>query len=92
MKPCCHADSEPGCHLCLLFDTNPAYRQLWGGGPLPASPPPAAVTRSLPCLYLGEVVDKLGCPCPGKWVRKCGIHGACTITGCKSCPDYEEAG
>jgi len=46
--------------------------------------------RSSPCLFLGEVLDKLGCSCPAKWIRACAIHKVCNLDQCKSCPDYEE--
>jgi hypothetical protein len=46
-------------------------------------------TRSAPCLFLGEIVDKLGCACPAKWIRCCTIHKACNLERCKNCPDYE---
>ncbi len=52
--------------------------------------PEPSVPRSLACVYLGDVIDRRGCPCPGKWLRRCGLHGTCTVEVCKSCPDYEE--
>jgi hypothetical protein len=64
-----------------LYEHDAAYRALWDG---PAPP------RSLPCAHLGVVIDRNGCPCPGKWLRKCGVHGTCTVEVCKTCPDYEE--
>lgn len=53
--------------------------------------PPSSGTmrRSLPCLYLGKVVDKQGCTCPAKWLRHCDIHKVCNLDQCKNCPDYE---
>jgi hypothetical protein len=92
MRPC-HADHELSpatCHLCRLYETVPAYRELWGGPPL-AGPPRPLEPRSLPCLFLGEVLDKLGCACPGRWLRACAVHGRCTLQVCKVCPDYQEA-
>jgi hypothetical protein len=50
-----------------------------------------------PCLHLGEVIDRLDCPCPARWVRACGVHGRCTINDpesplpcCTLCPDHQE--
>jgi hypothetical protein len=51
--------------------------------------PPQAAPRSLPCIYLGGVLDRLGCACPAKWQRACGVHAHCTLEACKTCPDYE---
>ena len=51
---------------------------------------PSDGVRSSPCLFLGEVLDKLGCSCPAKWIRACAIHKVCNLDQCKSCPDYEE--
>ncbi|HTU89586.1 MAG TPA: hypothetical protein VMF69_05760 [Gemmataceae bacterium] len=64
------------CRVCWLRLNKP---------PSAPSPPP----RSAPCWFLGEVVDKAGCACPAKWLRKCAIHTICTLDQCKSCPDYE---
>gem|GEM_PF-2959618 len=50
----------------------------------------ARLTRILPCLYLGEVLDKQGCACPARWLRACAIHKVCNLQQCKICPDYEE--
>jgi hypothetical protein len=88
------------CRLCWLYHHDAEYRLLWedkgtgGQGdkenhPITLSPPPL-VTRSLPCVHLGEVLDKRGCPCPGLWLRACALHGPITIQTCKTCPDYEE--
>jgi hypothetical protein len=99
MKPCDgqHPPNSPGpyvkgeCRVCWLYEHDPQYRALWGeraappAGPGPA-PPPA---RPLPCVYLGAVVDRLGCPCPARWVRRCEVHGTCTVRQCQACPDYE---
>jgi hypothetical protein len=87
MRPCerDHAPSPATCRLCWLYEHDGAYRALWDGAP---PPPPGA--RSLPCIYLGDVIDRGGCPCPGKWRRRCALHGACTVETCKTCPDYEE--
>jgi hypothetical protein len=48
------------------------------------------VRRSLPCVYLGDVKDRVNCPCPKMWVRACALHSECTLEQCKVCPDYEE--
>jgi hypothetical protein len=91
-KPFPATGYTPYCRLCWLFVTDPAYRQLWGGSDPTPTPGPAGegfAERNFPCIYLGDVLDKLNCPCPAKWVRKCGLHDICTIDGCKSCPDYE---
>lgn len=98
MKPCEHQTPLPGCRVCELACTREDYARLYRE-PWPAPTtcesafpvPPAAPTRrrNLPCLYLGEVLDRLGCPCPGRWLRACAIHSACTIEVCKSCPDYD---
>lgn len=45
--------------------------------------------RNQPCLFLGEVMDKLDCPCPAQWLRACAIHKVCTLTQCKICVDYQ---
>jgi hypothetical protein len=80
------ADYRPGdCRPCWLYRHDPAYRALWDESPDPEPP-----RRSLPCIHLGEVLDRKGCPCPGLWVRGCGVHGPVTIQTCKTCPDYEE--
>jgi hypothetical protein len=84
MRPC-HADHAPSpatCRLCWLYEHDARYRALWDG-----TPPPA---RSLPCIHLGEVIDRLGCPCPGRWLRRCGLHTTCTVETCKGCEDYQE--
>jgi hypothetical protein len=83
--------TEEQCRLCWLRLNEPAFGAA-GDAPggsgnlgLPGQ------SRSLPCLYLGEVVDRLGCPCPGKWVRGCALHRVCTLEVCKACRDYEAA-
>jgi hypothetical protein len=35
--------------------------------------------QNVDCRYLGQVRDRLDCPCPRKWVRLCERHGFCTI-------------
>jgi hypothetical protein len=85
MRPC-HNDHPPRpatCRLCWLYEHDAAYRALWDGSP----PSPS---RSLPCVHLGAVIDTRGCPCPGRWLRRCGLHGSCTLETCKRCDDYQE--
>jgi hypothetical protein len=83
---------RPGdCRLCWLYHHDPAYRERWDDQSGEGRPDPAeSHRRSLPCVHLGEVLDKRGCPCPGLWLRACPLHGPITITFCKTCPDYEE--
>jgi hypothetical protein len=69
------------CRLCWLYHHDPAYRALWGEG---------QTGRSLPCIHLGEVIDRRGCLCPGRWLRQCGLFGTTTIEQCKECGDYQE--
>jgi hypothetical protein len=99
MKPC--DGNHPGrearegpytseqCRVCWLYRNDRTFREHWNDtgavGPLES---PA---RALPCLYLGAVLDRLDCPCPGKWVRRCELHQHCTLEVCKACPDYEAA-
>src|SRR4051794_32396102 len=83
MRPC--TCEQPGCRLCWLYHHDADYRALW-------SAPTAAITpsaRLAPCIHLGVVVDRLGCPCLRKWVRRCAVHGTCTLALCQTCPDYE---
>jgi hypothetical protein len=84
-RPCQtdHAPRPDSCRLCWLYEHDDAYRALWDGRPVP--------DRSLPCVYLGDVLDRLGRPCPGKWLRRCGRHGTCTIETCRTCGDYDPA-
>jgi hypothetical protein len=75
---------QPGnpnqCRICWLRLNKP-----------PSVARPSGGTRWSPCLFLGEVLDKLGCSCPAKWIRTCAIHKVCNLDQCKSCSDYEEA-
>jgi hypothetical protein len=96
----CHCDRN-GCRLCWLAANDPRYRTLWGvegSSPLTGKPwAPKPAERPKPeCIYLGVVLDRLGCQCVGKWVRGCEKHGQCTtrtkrdgVTCCAGCPDYE---
>jgi hypothetical protein len=76
------------CHLCYLYEVDEKYRALWDGLPIPQETTPEG--KNLPCLFLGKVIDKLDCPCPGKWIRTCGVKKVCTIEQCKLCTDYQE--
>jgi hypothetical protein len=96
VRPCTCESVRPGpytagqCRLCWLYHNDPAYRALWGA-PGGADGPPAPAARSLPCLFLGPVLDKVGCACPARWLRACEVHTVTTLARCKECPDYEEA-
>lgn len=48
----------------------------------------AAPERREPCLFLGVVLDKLESSCPARWLRRCEVHGTCTLNQCKTCEDY----
>ena len=91
-RPCesDHAFGPQTCRLCWLYQHDGAYRALWGGAPPGPSAAAAPARRSLPCVHLGEVIDRLGCPCPGRWLRRCGLHAATTIEQCKTCADYQD--
>jgi hypothetical protein len=54
--------------------------------------PAPAPQRVLPCLFLGPVLNRLGCDCPRQWLRQCELHKVCTLEQCKQCPDYETMG
>jgi hypothetical protein len=58
-----------------------------------------------PCDYLGPILDQrnargVTCRCPGKWLRRCELHGQCTlsdksrsiVTRCTQCADYTADG
>jgi hypothetical protein len=84
------AEYRPGeCRLCWLFHHDVAFQQFWSAErpEVPVAEPP---WRALPCVQLGEVLDRRGCPCPGLWLRECRLHGPITLQQCKTCPDYEE--
>jgi hypothetical protein len=74
------------CRVCWLYHNDRDYRALWDGETSAPAP------RSLPCLYLGDVLDRLDCACPGRWLRGCAVHTVCTIKQCKTCRDYEPNG
>ena len=94
-RPCVCERTDPSpwaeyrlgdCRLCWLYHHDPEYRARWDESP----PPEEVPRRSLPCIHMGEVLDKKGCPCPGLWLRHCPLHGPITVQTCKTCPDYEE--
>jgi SAM-dependent methyltransferase len=35
--------------------------------------------QHIPCVHLGPVVDRLDCPCPRRWVRRCERYEFCSI-------------
>jgi hypothetical protein len=88
-RPCerDHLPSPATCRLCHLYEHDPAYRALWDGW---GNAVPPQGRRSLPCIHLGEVIDRLDCPCPGRWLRRCGLHAVCTVEVCKTCADYRD--
>jgi hypothetical protein len=90
MRPCSADHPDPGvtkdvCRVCYLYCVREEYRRLWqdDGTPVPRA-------RSLPCLFLGEVLDRLGCQCPARWLRACALHKVTTLIACKDCKDYQE--
>ncbi len=87
VAPCQHDPPIPKvCRLCKLLTTDARYQALWANSePIV---PPQAPTRSLPCIFLGDVRDRLGCSCPGRWLRGCDLHETTTINSCKTCTDY----
>ncbi len=96
MRPCTcnNCDLLPGgvytpdqCRLCWLYFHDPVYRAAWDRDAGPADSAP----RSLPCFFLGPVIDRAGSACPARWRRCCARHGTCTLEQCKQCPDYETA-
>lgn len=44
--------------------------------------------RSVECIHLGKIVDRLGCNCQRKWKRECSIYGLTSLNGCDTCKDY----
>jgi hypothetical protein len=91
MKPCDgnHAPLRSGpwapdqCRVCWLYQNDPGYRALWD-----ATGPAVSQPRRLPCIFLGAVIDRRDCPCPGRWLRACAVHGVCCIEECKTCNDH----
>jgi hypothetical protein len=76
----------PGqCRLCWLYHHDAGYRDLWDRPGDDPPPPP----RTAFCLHLGPVIDRKGCNCPLQHVRRCEVHGTCTLVRCQTCPDYE---
>jgi hypothetical protein len=43
----------------------------------------------LDCIHLGEVLDRLGCNCQKRWLRRCDVHQTTTLRDCAACSDYE---
>lgn len=93
MKPCTHPNdlSVAGCPGCVLYDTHPGYRALWGVGS--SDRPPTRIARQggtplpvlTPCAHRGEIVI----PCHScrnengtRDVRDCAVHGQCTGIEC----------
>ncbi|HEX8202845.1 MAG TPA: class I SAM-dependent methyltransferase [Isosphaeraceae bacterium] len=59
----------------------PAVRDAWmaladAGLLLLESPDPR---QHVDCQHLGPIVDRLDCPCPRRWLRRCDWHTYCTI-------------
>jgi hypothetical protein len=80
-----HRPAVPAqCVLCRRYVSDPVYRIQVDAHAAPKPSP-----RALPCVYLGEVLDKRNCPCPGKWLRRCELYQTCTLESCKKCVDYE---
>jgi len=70
-----------------------------------SSEQPGFSQRTQPCDYLGSIIDRRNargdrCRCPGKWLRRCEVHGVCTLsdaqrTGvprCTRCAEYTVEG
>jgi hypothetical protein len=80
-KPCGHATTMPGCHLCHLEATNPAYAGLWKGITVE---PVKKVVASLPLV----VVD-----CPHRSpspTSYCGTCGNSANAGRYDCEWFDE--
>ncbi len=77
VNPCQCQPGKPPCAFC----------QSRGAGQTPL---PTTSERSLPCIYLGNVLDRQGQMCPARWLRQCDLHQLCTLQDCKNCPDYQE--
>lgn len=68
------------CHAC--------WKQAGGGNVRPA-----ALTRLLPCVHEGPILEHARCGDPLKHVRDCERHDRCTrgasrVRSCATCPDY----
>jgi hypothetical protein len=104
-RPCLASHPDPaataaGCRLCLLFQTDARYRELWGGDPAGLV---NGYRLSLPCVHLGPATGqsrpKLHCAAtPPVQVETfaCALHGTCTRTTparetdcCRYCADKE---
>lgn len=85
--PCRHDPPLPEiCRLCYLQVHDVRYQNLWKAtASVPIPEPPH---RSLPCIFLGTVRDRLDCTCPGRWLRGCSLHETTTLQICKICTDY----
>lgn len=77
--------------LAALRESDPRYRALADGRPIPPAPP-------LPCVHRGGATGERECQSCGGNVRlkvhACAIHGACTVgkhldglACCRECPD-----
>ncbi len=66
-------NSGSDCRFCYLYDTDPRYRELWGGSPHGGD--------VISCRHLGERDGTELCPsCRGHveiFVSKCAVHGRC---------------
>ena len=58
--------------------------------------PKVHLNRSLPCVSLGNVVDRSSCNCPMKFIHHCEVHQFChrgthysTVKSCHTCLEYE---
>lgn len=106
-RPCLSLHAEPlpaVCPACRrVADAGPVgahYRRLWGEeamAPRNARPAPAAGTprRTRPCLFLRDVISRMGHACPKRWLRGCDVHGRCAtdddslgVAVCQTCEDY----
>lgn len=67
-------------------------------------PQPEARPQRGQCLHLGRVLERKNaagetCPCVGKWLHACDVHGQCTLASpragvkcCAACADHEPQG
>lgn len=92
-----------------LCRTDARYYRLYNGdnGRTQAEsvtkPQPVPKNHKGECCYLGPIISRMNvlnrpCQCPKKWLRKCEIHGECTLNEadrdgvavCVQCDDFEE--